>query len=159
MVIRPSTAHRPVTSSPSIITTRPLWMSRMPVRFRVTWKRTGILLIHSGLVVMMLGELVTGLWAVEGRMTIPTGEAAGYTEDYHAAELAVVDRSNPRTDDVVVVPSSMLQKARKGDLIHDDQLPFDVQVERYLVNSGEPRDASREGNPATAGVGLEVETP
>src|SRR5437868_12474643 len=38
------------------------------VRFKISWKRAGILLIHSGLVIMMLGELVTGLFAVEGKM-------------------------------------------------------------------------------------------
>src|SRR5256885_1906896 len=63
------------------------------VRFKVTWKRSGILLIHSGLVVMMLGELVTGLFAAEGRMAIANGASANYTEDDHAAELAVVDPS------------------------------------------------------------------
>src|SRR5262245_49852063 len=31
------------------------------VRFKLTWKRSGILMIHSGLVLMMLGELITGL--------------------------------------------------------------------------------------------------
>src|SRR5262249_50898445 len=40
------------------------------VRFRLTWKRSGILILHSGLVLMMVGELITGLFAVEGNMSI-----------------------------------------------------------------------------------------
>src|SRR5437867_1684076 len=36
------------------------------VRFKLTWKRSGILIIHAGIVLMILGELVTGLFAVEG---------------------------------------------------------------------------------------------
>src|SRR5262245_26420790 len=39
------------------------------IRFKVNWKRSGILLIHAGLIVMMLSELFTGLFAVESRMT------------------------------------------------------------------------------------------
>src|SRR5713101_8684193 len=37
------------------------------LRFKLTWKRSGILIIHAGIVLMMLGELATGLFAVEGR--------------------------------------------------------------------------------------------
>src|SRR5262245_60419042 len=36
------------------------------VRFKLSWKRSGILLIHSGLAVMMVGEFITGLYQVEG---------------------------------------------------------------------------------------------
>src|SRR5438445_13176121 len=36
------------------------------IRFKMTWKRSGILLIHAGLIVMMMSELITGLMAVEG---------------------------------------------------------------------------------------------
>src|SRR6266852_7958134 len=32
------------------------------VRFKLTWKRSGILIIHTGIVLMILGELVTGLF-------------------------------------------------------------------------------------------------
>ncbi|MGH7169132.1 MAG: cytochrome c biogenesis protein ResB, partial [Gemmataceae bacterium] len=48
------------------------------VRFRLSWKRSGILLTHAGLILLMLGELVTGLFAVEGIMVIVTGESSNY---------------------------------------------------------------------------------
>src|SRR5207245_2764003 len=50
------------------------------VRFRLTWKRSGVLVLHAGLVVMMLSELITGLFAVESRMTIALGESVGFTD-------------------------------------------------------------------------------
>src|ERR1700677_1709832 len=34
------------------------------IRFKVSWKRSGILILHAGLILMMLGELVTGLFAI-----------------------------------------------------------------------------------------------
>ena len=40
------------------------------VRFKLGWRRAGILLIHAGLIVLMMSELVTGLFAVEGNMPI-----------------------------------------------------------------------------------------
>jgi hypothetical protein len=124
------------------------------VRFRITWKRSGILLIHSGLVVLMLSELYTGLFAVEGRMSIVEGSSSSFTEDYHNTELAVVSPANDASkEDVVVVPASLL---KKGGLIQNEALPFDVEVVQYMVNSLKPRRALKgEKNPADSGDGRE----
>src|SRR5262249_20321081 len=66
------------------------------VRFKMTWKRSGILLIHSGLIVMMMSELVTGLYAIEGNMTIEANGASNYLEHHNFAELAIIDPSDPK---------------------------------------------------------------
>jgi hypothetical protein len=127
------------------------------VRFKVSWKRSGILLIHSGLIVMMLGEFVTGMFAVEGNMTIVQGESSSYTELADHSELAVVGTADPKVDDVVVVPDQML---KKGGTIQSDELPFDVEVNLWMANSGQPRaPRSGESNPATAGHGSQLITP
>jgi ABC-type transport system involved in cytochrome c biogenesis permease subunit len=102
------------------------------VRFKLTWKRSGILLIHSGLVVMMLGELVTGLWAVESKMTIAVGEKVNFVDVSNEVELAIIDPSDSKTDDVFVIPGSML---RRGGLIQNGKLPVDVEVVDYMKNS------------------------
>jgi hypothetical protein len=123
------------------------------VRFRLSWKRSGILILHLGLIVMMVSELVTGLFAVESQMTIEANGVSNYVEVHNATELAVVDSSDPKTDDVVAVPASLL---RRG-LVQNDNLPFDVELVRYMVNSS-LLDAPAEGheNPATTGAGLKV---
>src|SRR5262245_42301390 len=122
------------------------------VRFKVSWKHSGILLIHSGLIILMLSELITGLYAVEGKMAILQGEGSNYVEDWHAVELAVVDSSVPRADEVTVIPGWML---KKGGVIRDEALPFDVEVVRYMVNSQAVRPAPDRENPATACAGLQ----
>lgn len=145
-------------------------------RFRLSWKRSGILLIHAGMILMLSGELVTGLCAVEGRMTIPTGMSANFTEDHHATELAILDTSDSKTEDVVVIPDSILDGSRnKGRPYHalrgylerwgllprreqgpiqNELLPFDVEVVQYMVNSDVPvRATDGQDNPASAGDG------
>jgi cytochrome c biogenesis protein ResB len=77
------------------------------IRFKMSWKRSGILLIHAGLIVMMMSELITGLMAVEGNMTIREHGFSNFTEDFHHSELAFV-RSDEKTDDVAVVPERFL---------------------------------------------------
>src|ERR1019366_10767223 len=44
------------------------------IRFKLAWNRVGILLIHAGIIIMMLGELVTGHFAIEGNLVIPIGQ-------------------------------------------------------------------------------------
>jgi hypothetical protein len=43
-------------------------------RFRLSWKRAGVLILHAGVILMMVGELITGLYAVEGHMAIAEGQ-------------------------------------------------------------------------------------
>jgi hypothetical protein len=126
------------------------------VRFRLSWKRSGILLTHAGLIILMLGELVTGLFAVEGTMTIETGQSSNYVEHADKVELAFIDSSNPKTDHVIVVPGYLI-KGNVGGLIANEQLPVDIEVNRYMLNSSEPRNPKPgEENPATRGTGLET---
>jgi hypothetical protein len=124
------------------------------VRFKVNWKRSGILLIHSGLIVMMLGEGVTSEYAVETRMTIKVNGSSNYVAHHQDTELAIIDSSDPKQDDVVVVPEAML---RKGAVPRHELLPFDVQPLRFMANSDLVKQPpSGTTNPATAGDGLHL---
>jgi hypothetical protein len=126
------------------------------VRFKISWKRSGILMIHSGLIVMMLGELVTGLFAVEGNMSITIGSASNFVEHADYTELAFVKRVDDKQDDVTVVGEKTV---RKGGLIQDAALPCDVEVLDYMVNSAVvDLDKAPPGthNPADKGFGAEA---
>lgn len=121
------------------------------VRFRISWKRSGILMIHAGLILMMLGELITGLFAIEGRMTIAEGYSSNFVDDERRSELAIVRRLNAAQDEEVIIPGS---KLAQGGLIQTSDLPFAIEVVKFMMNSDlhKPRDGDT--NPATAGIGL-----
>lgn len=140
------------------------------IRFKMTWKRSGIIVLHAGLIVMMLGELVAGLFAVESTMTIDEGGTANYTYQNRVTELAIVDPSDPKEDEVVVVAGPLLHAAanlkngvkawggKAKELLDDgtirhDKLPFDIVVEKYMINSV-LENAPPADNLANAGVGL-----
>jgi hypothetical protein len=123
------------------------------VRFKLSWKRSGILFIHAGLVVMMLSEFITGMFAVEGIMTIVQGSTSNYLEIHDQNELAILSADGKQ---VTTVSDRLL---RKDELIRDAQLPFDIKVDRYMINSAEPtKVAPGEKNLATAGDGLQFTT-
>jgi ABC-type transport system involved in cytochrome c biogenesis permease subunit len=125
------------------------------VRFRLSWKRAGVILIHSGLALLLVGEYMTRTGAVEQQMVIPQGSDANYTEDTRNLELAFTDRSDPAADHVVSVSQNrLMQAARSGQRVAHPDLPVDVQVLEYMKNS----DLKNPGpdNRATAGAGTEV---
>jgi hypothetical protein len=126
-------------------------------RFKVSLKRTGILLIHAGLIVLMMGELVTGIFAIEGNMSIATGQSANYVEQNENMEFAVVTRADAQHDELTSVPVSRLRKLKKGDVIRDEYLPFDIAVVKYMPNTGDLVSPAKDAvNIATKGVGLNV---
>ena len=104
------------------------------LRFKVSWKRAGIISIHAGIIILMLGELGTGLFAVEQRMSIAKGETVNYTDTSNRVELAflTLDPADRSKDLVVVVPQNLL--TRKGRIAHPD-LPVDVEVKEFWKNS------------------------
>ncbi len=122
------------------------------LRFKMTWRRSGIFILHAGIIVMMLSEFITGVFAVEGVMQIVEGGDANYVQHPHNPELAIVDVSDPAIDDTVAIPASIL---RRGS-ITDENLPFDIEVSDYMVNSVEVRLNPDKANAATAGLGKEV---
>jgi hypothetical protein len=119
-----------------------------------TWKRTGVYVLHSGLVVMMMSELFTGLYAVEGSMAIDEGGSSNVVVQNRYAELAVTCPSadDPaKYDDEVVVPGRMLRKT--GAVVSHESLPFDVEVVDYMGNSGLRDARPGEKTPADEGAG------
>ncbi len=143
----------------NLLAAHALWLVTMLTapgfRFMMLVKRSGIILLHAGIIVMMLGELIAGLYQVEGYLSIEEGRWANFLEHRMYTELAVI-RPTPEGDKVVAVPASFLQK---DGTLRDERLPFDVEVVKYMKNSAAPVEAPADAapgsarNPATAGDG------
>ncbi len=114
-------------------------------------KRAAVVLIHAGIGLIMFNELYVGMTAVEGRMRIREGYASNYVEDYDATEIAVLDSSDPREDEVTVVPESVFLTDKT---LRDARLPFDIRVMKFMRNSVLDGADPARSNPATAGYGL-----
>lgn len=120
-------------------------------------KRAGIVLLHAGIIMLLLSELITGLFAVEANMVLQEGDSANFVDVAREFELAVIDPSNPEQDVTTVVP--VTQDLTSGQRITHADLPFDIQVEQWMVNSTIPIEMGRVGpvmqaeNKATAGEG------
>ncbi len=102
-------------------------------RFKFSWKKAGIFLTHVGLLVLLVGELLTGLWQEEFSMRLEKDLARNYSESYLRNELAVIQSDDGKTDNVTAIPEGLL--ARKGS-IEVPELPFRIVVKDYFPNAG-----------------------
>lgn len=100
--------------------------------YRRGWKKAGIVMIHLGIVLLLLGQFATDMLSVESMMHIRMGESKNYAEVDRRTELALVDVSDPKLDKVVAVPQDVL--ARQGEIKHGE-LPFTVRIKRFMQNS------------------------
>ena len=124
------------------------------IRFKLSWKRSGIFLLHAGVIVLLAGEFFTGQLAVETRMIIKEGESSQFAFHLNEFELAIVDGSNPDHDDVVVVPGEMILDAGKKEWISNSDVPFDIQLVEAYPNARLKSIEPGEQGTANKGVGL-----
>lgn len=128
-------------------------------RFSLSWRKLGINLVHFGLILLLVSELLTDLLAVESRMMIPEGETTYYTEDFRKNELAIIDRSDPEVDTVHSISTNAL---KSGKPIEDPDLPVVVHPVRFFPNAAIARRQNATGfpeSPATQGLGANRGTP
>ena len=77
-------------------------------RFRLSWRKSGIWLTHLGLILLLIGEGLSGLMQRDGQVRIDVGQTHRFVESFRENELAVADVTNPGYDDVVAIPIARL---------------------------------------------------
>jgi hypothetical protein len=95
-------------------------------------RKLGIVMIHLGVVMLLVGQLLTDLFSTESLLHLRHGETKNYSEAPRQFELAVVDTTDPVSDRVVAISARRLRKG--GDLRHAG-LPFTIRVRRFYGNS------------------------
>src|SRR5262249_32074537 len=122
-------------------------------RFHFTVKKIGINVTHAGVIVLLLGQLLTDVFSTESGLRLAEGETKNYSEDFRANDLVVIDKTDPKQDQVVSIPESLVSK--KGE-IRDPRLPVTFRVKRYWENAKILSEPQRDAFPSEATQGLGV---
>ena len=102
-------------------------------RFKLSWKKAGILLLHSGLILLLVGQLFADLFVdLESQMRLDQGQTKNYSESLYYDELAVIDESEPDSDRIISIPESRLYHGSRIDLPVD---ALQVVVNEFYPNS------------------------
>lgn len=120
--------------------------------FRAEWRQAGVALTHGGLLLLLVGELLSGAWQEDYYLRLNHGETRNYAESGRFHELALIDESDSALDRIVAIADSALADA--GPIRHG-ALPFAVLPRAYFPNSTLTAVAGA-GSPATTGAGLQV---
>ena len=123
-------------------------------RLELSWRKAGLWITHAGLILLFVGEFMTGMFQVETQLAVEEGQTVDYVEAPRELELAVIDDADPARDDVWSIPMGRLVR---GGRIELPGSPVALQVHRAyrnsLLSSRRPGDPP---SPATAGVGTAV---
>lgn len=124
-------------------------------RFKLTLKKSGIFLVHFGLILLLVSELLTDVLSVESQMAIDEGGQSNYSQYYRDNELVLIDRSHPDFDRVHSIPVPLL---KSGNVIAVPGTDLKIRTLHYYPNAqiGRAWDSTQFQSPATRGAGVKM---
>ena len=120
-------------------------------RLELSWRKTGLWIVHAGLILLFVGEFVTGAFQREMQLAIEEGQTLDSIESPREMELALSDVTDKDHDDVYGIPESLL---RRGKSIAVPATPLTIKVKDFFQNAElSMREAGSAESTATMGVG------
>ena len=101
-------------------------------RFQFTQKKFGIHLTHLGIILLLIGQLVTDMRAQESHLSLREGETKNYSESHREHELVFATDVDDGKEKVIAVPESWVREKRE---VTYSQLPFALRVKEYGPNA------------------------
>ncbi|HVU08293.1 MAG TPA: cytochrome c biogenesis protein ResB [Verrucomicrobiae bacterium] len=101
-------------------------------RFQLSVKKIGIQLTHAGVILLLVGQLVTDMLSRETQMHFVEGETKSYSESPRNYELIFTSENSSNSEQVVAVPDKLLER---GGEIQNPSLPFRIRVKNFWKNS------------------------
>lgn len=115
-------------------------------------KKIGIAMIHLGVVLLLVGQLLTDFLSVESSLHLRVGATKNYSEADRRYELAVVDVTDSDADKVLAISQRRL--AGMDYITHPD-VPLKVRAKNYYANSALSQKAQEGFDPLTGLSGFD----
>jgi hypothetical protein len=123
-------------------------------RFQLSAKKSGIFLIHFGLILLLISELLTDLVSQESQMPVDEGGSSNYSQAFRENELVFIDRSHPDYDTVHSIPEELLKPGVRIDV---PDTPLSIRTVRFFPNANVGRaNAPLLDNLADQGVAVKM---
>lgn len=111
------------------------------------WRNLGLLMAHTGVLMVLAGGFLTYRVAREGMMTLCPGESSQVVRNPRQWELVVTDPSDPERHVEYRVPEVVLAGATTGRPVVAEHpaLPFDLRILKYAAHAdvGPGREGSK----------------
>ncbi|NBV84857.1 MAG: hypothetical protein EBS01_01005 [Verrucomicrobia bacterium] len=102
-------------------------------RFQFTWKKVGIHLTHAGIVLLLLGQLMTDMLSRESFMRFAEGDTRSYSEAHRDVEMVVLGEADKEGRERIISFSGKAISRRLP--LQNQELPFEMKVLDYAEHS------------------------
>ena len=93
------------------------------------WKmsKVGIIVVHIGALLLLIGGGITAIFSYEGQMNIQEGRSSNYISDYYIKELVILENNQMS----FIIDQKNLYN---GNNIQQKGLDFSIEISSYLEN-------------------------
>jgi hypothetical protein len=105
--------------------------AKLIVATKWKWKMAGINITHFGVMLLMIGGVITAYTTTEGSLALREGTSSSIFQDFHKLELAVTDRA-PKDHDAITAFSDGF--FTEGSTFSDSEIPFTFKVVHFYKN-------------------------
>lgn len=107
------------------------------LRLRKGRSTFGVLVVHVGIALMLVGGYVKLHHSQEGHVTLFEGQSAATFQSYQRWEIAILETQGNGEVREHLVPEERFLDARDGRSVHlaSSELPFEIELSRFLVNA------------------------
>jgi hypothetical protein len=112
-----------------------MFLNMTSLLFRHTlWqlKKIGIIIVHMGALLLLIGGGITAWFSFEGNMVLDEGSQSNFIVNSQQSELAFINTSNNDYDDVISLPEKILID---GNLLSPAELPFSIEIIQFHSNA------------------------
>ena len=94
-------------------------------------KKLGIVILHLGGIMLLVGGGLTAMFSSEGNMVIEESAQSNHVEDYHFMELAIINTSASSFDEFTIFDQPLL---KRNQVLAHASLNFEIEIINYLEN-------------------------
>ena len=105
-------------------------------------KKLGIVILHLGGILLLVGGGLTAMFSSEGNMVIEESAQSNHVEDYHLMELAIINTSASSFDEFTIFDQALL---KRNQILKHTNLNFEIEILNYLENCEPTRRTSPAG--------------
>ena len=127
------------------------------IRAPKNWRQPGMLISHSGIILLVLASYVTYSQSLSGNMTLFEGQSDNYFDDYFLWEVAITELDKPQGARTFTILHEQLEDFAEGEArIYDHpELPFKLEISGWLDNANPRQQAPMLQEQGIDGVVLE----
>lgn len=116
------------------------------------WKKNkiGVLTVHSGAIILLVGAGITNMFSEEGNMVIIENNTSNYMHSFYHKEFTIMSLDEyPDSIEVINFNEKIL---KPGEILSYPSLPFKIEVIKYYINSKIDNRTTEQFNPLRGGA-------